>query len=38
VTGRVVEKLDAPAVRVELEVRCGTDKVLSRTSAVVELA
>jgi acyl dehydratase len=37
VTGRVVEKLDAPAVRVQLEVRCGPDKVLGRTSAVVEL-
>lgn len=38
VTGRVVEKLDAPAVRVQLEARCGPDKVLGRTSAVVELA
>jgi acyl dehydratase len=38
VTGRVAEKLTAPAVRVELEVRCGADKVLSRTSAVVHLA
>ncbi|OLT16555.1 dehydratase [Pseudonocardia sp. CNS-139] len=38
VTGRVAEKLEAPAVRVELEVRCGPDKVLSRTSAVVELS
>lgn len=37
VTGRVVEKLDAPAVRVQLEVRCGPEKVLGRTSAVVEL-
>ena len=37
VTGRVIEKLDAPAVRVELDVRCGPDKVLGRTSAVVEL-
>jgi acyl dehydratase len=38
VTGRVAEKLDAPAVRVELEVRCGADKVLTRTSAIVDLA
>lgn len=38
VTGRVAEKLDAPAVRVELDVRCGADRVLTRTSAIVELA
>lgn len=38
VTGRVVEKLDAPLVHVQLEARCGPDKVLGRTSAVVELA
>ncbi|GAA1255818.1 MaoC family dehydratase [Pseudonocardia aurantiaca] len=37
VTGRVAAKLDAPAVRVDLEVRCGADKVLTRTSAIVEL-
>lgn len=37
VTGRLVRKLDAPAVHVELEVRCGQEKVLTRSVAVVHL-
>jgi acyl dehydratase len=38
VSGRVVELLTAPAVRVELDVRCDGVKVLARTGAIVELA
>jgi acyl dehydratase len=38
VSGRVVELLTAPAVRVELDVRCAGVKVLARAGAIVELA
>lgn len=37
VSGTVTELLGAPHVRVELVVRCGPDKVLTRTRAVVAL-
>ncbi|MGH8918483.1 MAG: MaoC/PaaZ C-terminal domain-containing protein [Actinomycetes bacterium] len=37
VEGTVTEKLDAPRVRVELVVRCGADKVLTRSNAIVAL-
>jgi acyl dehydratase len=37
VEGVVAEKLERPRVRVELTVRCGGEKVLSRSRAVVAL-
>ena len=38
VTGKVTEKLDARRVAVELTARSGTDKVLGRARATLQLA
>ena len=37
VTGTVLEKLDGDRVQIDLDVRCGGEKVLLKARAVVQL-